>query len=210
MDERIAGTLAAYDQAAEAYQEHRRDRRPLDAVRKFAGLAGRGARVLDVACGPVLDVRVLRDAGLTVVAGDRSHESMRIGKLLFPKGSLARWDFRNLPFADGTFEGVWAHAALQHLPRAHMRAGLAELRRVQRSGPIFASFREGSGDLDPVEDPPAGTVYATSVSADELRALLLDSGYVDVEVDRRPDLAEGPDTWLYGYGRLPASRSTAR
>ncbi|HVM15775.1 MAG TPA: class I SAM-dependent methyltransferase [Egibacteraceae bacterium] len=203
MDPRIADTVAAYDEAAEAYQEQMSERRPLDAVRKFAGLAGRGARILDVACGPVLDVRVLRDAGLVVVAGDRSQESMRIGKVLFPKGSLARWDFRRLPFADDTFEGVWAHAALQHLPRAQMRAGLAELRRVQRSGPIFLSFRDGSGDLDPVEDSPAGTVYITSVSADELKALLLDAGYVEVEIDTRPDLSGRPVTWLYGFGRLP-------
>lgn len=203
MDPRIAETVAAYDEAAEAYQEQMSERRPLDAVRKFAGLAGRGARILDAACGPVLDVRVLRDAGLMVVAGDRSQESMRLGKVLFPKGSLARWDFRRLPFADDTFEGVWAHAALQHLPRAQMRAGLAELRRVQRSGPIFLSFREGSGDLDPVEDPPAGTVYVTSVSADELKALLLDAGYVEIEIDTRPDLNGRPVTWLYGSGRLP-------
>lgn len=202
MDRRIVDTLAAYDQAAEAYQAERCERRPLDAVRKFAGLAGRGARVLDVACGPVLDVRALRDAGLKVVAGDRSHESMRIGKLLFPKGSLARWDFRQLPFADDTFEGVWAHAALQHLPRAQMRGALAELRRVQRCGPVFVSFRDGSADLEPVEDPPAGTVYVTAVSADELRALLLDAGYTEVEVDVRPDLYGHPGAWLYGSGRL--------
>lgn len=203
MDERIASSVAAYDEAAEAYQEQMSERRPLDAVRKFAGLAGRGAWVLDVACGPVLDVRALRDAGLRVVAGDRSHESMRIGKVLFPKGALARWDFRRLPFADGTFGGVWAHAALQHLPRSQMRAGLAELRRVQRTGPIFVSFREGSADLEPLEDPPAGRVYATTVSVEELRALILDAGYVEVEVDVRADPNGRPGTWLYGFGRLP-------
>lgn len=203
MDQRIADTVAAYDEAADAYQDQMSERRPMDAVRRFAGLAGRGATVLDAACGPVLDVRVLRDAGLTVVAGDRSHASMRIGKVLFPKGALARWDFRRLPFADDTFAGIWAHAALQHLPRAQMRAGLAELRRVHRAGPIFLSFREGSGDLEPVEDSPAGTVYVTTVSADELKALLLDAGYVEIEIETRPDLNGRPVTWLYGYGRLP-------
>lgn len=207
MDRRIAQTVAAYDEAAEAYQEAMSQRRPLDAVRKFAGMAGRGSSVLDVACGPVLDVRLLRDAGLRVVAGDRSHESMRVGKLLFPKGSLARWDFRQLPFLDDTFEGIWAHAALQHLPRAQIRATLAELRRVQRSGPIFLSFPEGSADLEPMEDPPAGRVYVTTVSSDELRALLLDAGYGEVEVDTRVD-SHGRDlTWLYGYGLLPAGKA---
>lgn len=202
MEGRIRSTVDAYDAAATDYQQHWRDRRPRDAVRKFAVLTGRGARVIDVACGPALDVRLLRDAGLRVVAGDLSHEAMRIGKTLFPKGALARWDLRRLPFPAEVFEGVWAPAALQHLPRAQIRPALAELRRVHRRGPIFASFRLGVGDLEPVEDPPAGTVYATTVTADELKALLLDAGYRQVEVEPRPDPLGREVTWLYGWGRL--------
>ena len=203
-ESRISQTVAAYDAAAAEYQETWRKLRPLDAVRKFAALVGRGGRVLDVACGPALDVRVLRDAGLKVVGGDRSHESMRLARTLFPKGSLARWDYRQLPFGDAVFDGVWAPAALHHMPRAQIRRTLAEWRRVQRHGPIFVTFREGSDDLGAIEDPPAGTVWATSVSAEQLRALLLDAGYQEVEVETRPDLGGATDvTWLYGWGRLP-------
>jgi ubiquinone/menaquinone biosynthesis C-methylase UbiE len=205
VDPRTKATLAAYDKAAAEYQEFWRQRRPLDAVRKFAALAGKGATILDPACGPVLDVRLLRDAGLRVVAGDLSHEVMKLGKMLHPKGALARWDFRNLPFLDATFGGVWAPATLQHLSRAEMLTALRELRRVQREGPIFLTFRQGGGDLDEVEDPPAGAVYASSVTADELKALLLGVGYVEVEVEQRPDPLDRRDiTWLYGWGRLKA------
>lgn len=203
MDPRTKATLAAYDKAAAEYQEFWRQRRPLDAVRKFAALAGKGATILDPACGPVVDVRLLRDAGLRVVAGDLSHEVMKLGKMLHPKGALARWDFRNLPFLDATFGGVWAPATLQHLPRAEMLTALRELRRVHREGPIFLTFRQGTGDLEEVEDPPAGAVYASSVTADELKALLLGVGYVEVEVEQRPDPLDRRDvTWLYGWGRL--------
>jgi ubiquinone/menaquinone biosynthesis C-methylase UbiE len=203
VDPRIARTVAAYDESAASYQEDWRFRRPLDAVRKFRGLAAPGATVLDVASGPALDVRLLRDAGFKVVAGDISQESMRLGKLMFPKGSLAVWDFLRLPFADGTFGGVWAPAALQHLSRSQIRPALAELRRVHRTGPIFVTFRQGHGDLEEVEDPPAGTVYATTVTPDELKALLLDAGYTEVETELRPDPLERPDvTWVYGWGRL--------
>ena len=204
-EDRIDRTVAAYDEAAAAYQEEWRQRRALDAIRKFGALAGRGGRVLDVACGPALDVRLLRDAGLKVVGGDRSHESMRLARTLFPKGSLARWDYRRLPFPDAVFDGIWAPAALHHMPRSQIRKTLAEWRRVQRQGPIFVTFREGDQDLGAIEDPPAGTVYATSVSGDQLRALLLDAGYTEVEVEPRPDLAGDPEvTWLYGWGRLSA------
>jgi ubiquinone/menaquinone biosynthesis C-methylase UbiE len=203
MDPRTSVSIMAYDAVAAEYGEHWRDRRPLDAVRKFGALAGRGATVIDVACGPVLDVRLLRDVGLHVVAGDRSHEAMRVGRTFFPKGSLAEWDLRQLPFADGAFAGVWAPAALQHLPVGEIRPALAELRRVHARGPIFLSFPRGVGDLAPFEDPPAGTVHATMLVAEELRALLLAAGYVEVEVETRPDPIDRDGvSWVYGWGRL--------
>ncbi|MGH8887100.1 MAG: class I SAM-dependent methyltransferase [Egibacteraceae bacterium] len=200
--DRVAQTVEAYDDAVVAYQKAWRDRRPLDAVRKFARMAvGERPRVCDVACGPALDLRWLRDQGLKVVGGDLSEQSVQLAKVLFPKGSLARWDFRRLPFGDRVFDGVWAPAALQHLPRAQIRPALAELRRVHRHGPIFLTFREGSSDLAPVEDPPTGTVWAVAVTAEELRALLADAGYTDVEIERRPDpLGRADVTWLYGWG----------
>lgn len=203
MDPRTQRSIDAYDDAAQAYQDAWWSRRPLDAVRKFARMAGRGAVVIDVAGGPALDVRVLRDSGLEVVSGDRAPEAMRIGGALFPKKPLACWDFRRLPFPDAVFDGVWAPAALQHLPRSEMRRALGELRRVQRTGPVFVSFQEGEGDLDPVEDAPAGQVYITSVSEAELKALLADQGYAGIEVERRPDPAGRPEiTWLHGWGLL--------
>lgn len=202
-DERIADTVAAYDQAAEAYHEHAIRARPQDAIRKFARLAGRDSWVLDVAAGPALDVRNLRDLGLRVVAGDRSEEAMRLSKKLFPRSPLARWDFRRLPFPDGVFDGVWAPGALQHVPRRQTRSALAELRRTHRRGPIFVAFREGSDDLAPVDEPPVGTVYATTVSPDELKALLVDAGYGQVEIEARSDPHGHPEvTWLYGWGLL--------
>lgn len=204
MDQRTSASIKAYDAVAADYQEFWRERRPFDAARKFGGLVGRGGRVLDVACGPGLDVRLLRDVGLHVVGGDRSHESMKVARTLFPKGSLGRWDFRHLPFPDDTFDGIWGPGALQHLPRREIRPALAELVRVQRRGPIFVTFREGNAELEPFEDPPAGTVYVTAVSADELKALLLAAGYVEVEVEPRPDLLEREDVrWLFGWGRRP-------
>jgi SAM-dependent methyltransferase len=200
-----------YDANAAEYQEYWRNHRPLDAIRKFGGRAGRGARVLDVAAGPGLDLRLLRDAGLKVVGGDISLGVMRVAVTLFPKGALAQWDYRRLPFADGTFQGIWAAAALQHVPRGQIRSVLGEWRRVQRGGPIFLSMREGTGDLELVDEPPLGPVRATSVTADELRALLLSAGYGDVEVDRRPDLLGRPDvTWLHGFGTLPARNDAPR
>jgi ubiquinone/menaquinone biosynthesis C-methylase UbiE len=201
--DRVADTAASYDRHASAYHALWRQRRPHDAIRKFLALAGRGSRVLDVACGPALDVRLLSDGGVKVFAGDLSQELLRLSKTFYPRGAIARWDVRRLPFPDEVFGGVWAPSALEHLPRGQIRQALRELRRVQRNGPLFVSFREGTGDLEAVEEPSLGTVHVTSVTAQQLRALLLDAGYVGVEVEPRPDPLGREDVrWLYGWGRL--------
>jgi ubiquinone/menaquinone biosynthesis C-methylase UbiE len=202
VDPRTQDSIAAYDKAAHAYHELWKEHRPLDAVRTFGSLAGRNARVVDIACGPALDVRLLRDQGLDVFAGDRSEELMRIGHMLFPKRPLARWDFRRLPFPTAAFDGVWAPAALQHLPRREIRSALSELRRVHGRGPIFVSFQEGRSDLELVAEPGIGDVYLTTVTAAELKTLLLDQGYAQVEIQHRPDpLGRTDVTWVYGWGR---------
>lgn len=201
MEPRTAASIRAYDTAAAAYHEEWKERRLRDAARTFSRMAGRGALVLDPAGGPALDARLLGDVGLQVATGDRSLEAALIGRTYFPKGLLAVWDYRHLPFADNTFGGIWAPAALHHLPRREIIPALEELRRVHASGPIFLTFPEGDEELAPFEDPPAGTVYVTSISSDQLKALLVKLSYVDVEVERRPDLIGRDVTWLYGWGR---------
>lgn len=205
MDALLTATVNTYDQCAAEYLEAWKDRRPRDSARTFARMAGDGALVLDVAGGPGLDVRLLRDVGLRAASGDLSPECMRVARTFFPKGLLARWDYRSLPFADNQFMGIWAPAALQHLPRRAIPAAMREFRRVQAGGPIFVSFPEGESDLGLIEDPPAGKVQATAVSLEEVRALLLRMGYVDVEVESRPDPRGIAQRWVYGIGLSPTS-----
>ena len=203
MDDLLRATVATYDRCASEYLEAWKDRRPRESARQFARMAGAGALVLDVASGPGLDVRVLRDAGVVAASGDRSLECMRVARTFAPKARLACWDYRSLPFADGQFGGIWAPAALQHLPRRAIIPALEELRRVQSGGPLFLTFPEGSSDLGVIEDPPAGQVQATSLSPEELRALILRMGYVDVETETRPDPRGIAQRWVYGWGQFP-------
>ncbi len=203
MDDLLTVTVNAYDRCASEYLEAWKDRRPRESARRFARMAGEDALVLDVAGGPGLDVRLLRDVGLRAASGDLSMECMRVARTFFPKGLLARWDYRALPFADGQFNGIWAPAALQHLPRRAILPAMKELARVQAGGPIFMTFPEGESDMGLVEDPPAGQVQVTSVTSEELRGLLLRMGYVDVEVESRPDPRGISQRWVHALGMAP-------
>lgn len=204
MEDFLSLTVDAYDTVAKEYLAAWKDLRPRESARTFARMAGAGALVLDVAGGPGVDVRLLRDVGLRAASGDLSMESMRVARTFFPKGLLARWDLRALPFADNQFQGIWAPAALQHLPRNAMLPALSELRRVHAAGPIFVTFIEGSSDLEMIEDPPAGRVPTTAVAIEELKGLLLTMGYTDVEVESRPDPRGRDARWVHGWGLAPS------
>ena len=114
-----------------------------------------GMRVLDVGCGPGGITVGLAEAvapGEAVGVDFQSAQVEQARALAAERGvANARFevgDAYQLPFPDGSFDAVFAHAVLIHL-REPVRA-LAEMRRVLRPGGIAG-----------VRDPDLGTVVFT-------------------------------------------------
>jgi ubiquinone/menaquinone biosynthesis C-methylase UbiE len=56
-------------------------------------------------------------------------------------------DMRALGFKSESFDGIWACAAIMHVPKAQTGITLAELYRVPiRLGPMYVRVRKGDGD----------------------------------------------------------------
>lgn len=108
-----------------------------------------GDRVLDVGCGPGIDlaalatrVRPTDPAGPSVVSAssgaglavgiDRSVAMTRAARGTAAGASVVGGDGQALPFASSTFAGVWARAVLIHTPSP--AAAVAEMARVVRPG----------------------------------------------------------------------------
>ncbi len=97
--------------------------------------------LLDVGCGPgsiTLDLatRVARVEGIdaaeeAIEAAERSRRRRRVTNAGFRVADVYR-----MPFDDGSFDVVFAHQVLQHLPDPV--AALAEMRRVLRPGGLVA------------------------------------------------------------------------
>lgn len=52
-----------------------------------------------------------------------------------------------LPFEDGSLDGVWSAATLLHVPHGRLAEALAEIRRVLRPGGVaFCSVKPGEGE----------------------------------------------------------------
>ncbi|MDP3938298.1 MAG: class I SAM-dependent methyltransferase [Deltaproteobacteria bacterium] len=93
--------------------------------------AGVRGRVLDLACGPGLNVAALREAGYAAFGADYSPKGIQIA-LREVGGGFMNLDAHHLAFRDGVFEGLVITHAIGHV--AEPDQVLAEASRVLAAG----------------------------------------------------------------------------
>ncbi len=195
---RLCQTIESYDSNAETYAERFQfvdlgeDRR-----RFLQHLPKSTALVLDAGCGPGRDLGFFARDGFRAIGLDKSAELLRIARSA--GHAVIRGDLRDLPFESGSFAGIWACASLVHLPDAELSRALAEFKRVLRpGGSLFVSVRHGCG-IEERFDPSGHRRWFYLYTAPEIRRLLLESGFVDIDAEVEPGAAHG--TWINAHAR---------
>lgn len=113
----------------------------------FADDLGKGASILDVGCGAGRDVLYLSKKGLNMTGIDFSKELISIARKKAPKARFFVMNFEHLRFPQRSFDGVWAHASLLHLPKHKLLATLKKIYKIlKNNGLFFSSFRVGEGE----------------------------------------------------------------
>ncbi len=158
-------------------------------VRLIDFAAWRGKRVLDVGCGAGTDLARFARAGAIATGVDVSSSAIDLARANFGQqrleADLRVADGEHLPFADDTFDFVFAHGVVQYTPDG--RALVEECRRVLKPGgeAVFQVYNRISwlNVLSKImkvplehEDAPVLRKY----SAGEFRALL--RGFRDVRI----------------------------
>jgi SAM-dependent methyltransferase len=153
----------------------------------FDGYSGK--RVLDVGCGAGTDLVRFAKGGALVRGVDISPSAVALARQNFSQqgleADLREADGEHLPYADGTFDLVFAHGVVQYTPNS--RALVEECRRVLKPGgdAIFQVYNRISwlNALSKVmkvplehEDAPVLGRY----SASEFRAML--TGFREVRI----------------------------
>ena len=203
LDERTLSSVAAYDEHAREYQQSLRLKRPVADVRRFAAFADRGDLVLDVACGPASDLRLLRDAGLHPVGVDLSLGALQEARMLLPHHPLVQAPLHRLPFRSYAFGGLWCSGSFTHLPRDAWRSTFVELLGLLAGGPVYFSCLRTTADLEPYADPVLGGVHVSGATEPEVEALLTSHGVRDLTVEVRPDpVLDRRRPWVVALGRL--------
>jgi SAM-dependent methyltransferase len=149
----------------------------------------RGKRVLDVGCGAGTDLVRFAKGGALVSGVDISPSAVALARQNFSQqdleADLREADGEHLPYADGTFDLVFAHGVVQYTPDS--RALVEECRRVLEPGgdAIFQVYNRISwlNALSKVmkvplehEDAPVLGRY----SASEFRAML--TGFREIRI----------------------------
>jgi ubiquinone/menaquinone biosynthesis C-methylase UbiE len=102
-----------------------------------------GRTILDLGCGKGRFAARLTDVGAFVVGLDVSPEMLAEGS-----GARVLGSARKLPFADGSFDGVFAIEVLQHVHPAHLGEVISEMRRVIAPGGRLAIVDKNAAALD--------------------------------------------------------------
>ena len=173
-------TLAFYDREAGAYAARRL---PKASPRLTAFLAAlpAGAQVLDLGCGGGQDSQVMLAQGFEVTPLDGSASLARIAEARL--GRSVRVQLFEALEDEACFDGVWANAALLHVPTAGLVQVLARVRRALKPGGSFhATYKAGEGG-----GRDALGRYFNFPSEAELRAAYEQAGpWVDLEIRQGP------------------------
>lgn len=102
-------------------------------------LVPRKAYLLDLGCGAGQDARAIRRAGFRVVGLDLNRSFLHHARRRSPRLTLVQADVRNLPYAAGAFDGLWAAASLIHLPKISVHASFRHLAELTKPGGLFAA-----------------------------------------------------------------------
>lgn len=197
-----ARTLGHYDRNAQSFWRGTRDH---DVDQNISALLEHieGARpftLLDFGCGPGRDLGTLTKLGHTAIGLDGSARFVEMARA-HSGCEVWRQDFLALDLPPGRFDGVFANAALFHVPGQELPRVLRELRATLKPrGVLFSSNPRGGN-----EEGWNGERYGTYWDLETWRRHLQAAGFAELAHYYRPaGLPREQQPWLATVWRAAA------
>ena len=194
-----ARTLAHYDRHAEGFREGTRDHdvsQNIDAL--LRAIEGRPPyTILDLGCGPGRDLAAFTRLG-HVATGLEGSQRLAAMARAFAGCEVWQQDFLKLDLPSGRFDGVFANAALFHVPSRELPRVLLDLHgTLKPRGVLFSSNPRGSN-----EEGWSGDRYGAYHDLEAWRRYLTGAGFVEIEHYYRPEgLPREQQPWLASVWR---------
>ncbi len=201
-----AGTLQYYDQRAEGFWEGTRDHdvsQNIAALLRYIGGA-QPYKLLDFGCGPGRDLKAFSDLGHLATGLEGSARFAAMARA-YSGCEVWQQDFLSLDLPDNHFDGVFANAALFHVPGQELPRVLRELNATLKPGGVlFSSNPRGQNE----EGWNSGR-YGAYYDLETWRRYVSAAGFVELIHYYRPaGLPREQQPWLASVWRKPAHRKT--
>lgn len=199
LNETSSITLRYYDENAESFWEGTRDHdvsQNRDALLEHLG--GKGPyRILDFGCGPGRDLKAFRDLGHEAIGLDGSERFVEFARQ-YSGCEVWLQDFLCLRLPKEYFDGIFANAALFHVPSQELPRVLKQLwTSLKRDGVLFSSNPRGNN-----EEGWSGDRYGVYYALELWRELVVSAGFTEItHYYRPPGLPRAQQPWLASIWR---------
>ena len=178
MDNKYKDTKESYDKNVEAYIKRTFHAAP-PPLRDFIKSLPKGAKIVDLGCGPGRDSSAFVEAGMDYFGIDFSNATIKKAKELNPKAKFEVGDFMNLKFDPESIDAFWAVASLYHLNKSDFEIFMKRLYDfLKRNGQIFIVMKKGDGEHF-TEDKryKSGKKFVSYYGLEELESIYKDIGF---------------------------------
>ena len=203
LDKITSVTLRHYNQSAEDFRDGTRNHdvsQNIDAL--LRNIAGEPPfTILDFGCGPGRDLRVFAELGHIAVGLDGAARFVAMARA---DTGCEVWqqDFLQLDLPAGRFDGVFANAALFHVPRQELPRVLRQLHAALKPGGVLFSSNPRGGNEEGWSDGRYGAYH----DLEAWRRWMSDAGFIEIDYYYRPaGLPREKQPWLASVWRRPRS-----
>lgn len=131
-----------------------------DFIDQFISLLPPKAKILDAGCAGGRDSIIFHQKGFKIIGIDLVKKFIDSAKKDYPDIEFIKADFRNLPFENNSFDGIWASCSLLHFEeKEDLDKSLLEFKRILKpDGIIFVLVKAQMGEkqTDIVKDSLSG------------------------------------------------------
>jgi SAM-dependent methyltransferase len=192
------GTLKHYSQRAEAFEEGTRAHDVSQNITALLhAIEGKAPfAILDFGCGPGRDLKTFADLGHLPVGLDGAAPFVAMARA---QGSeVWQQDFLELDLPAERFDGIFANAALFHVPASALPRVLLQLRTTLKPrGVLFSSNPRGNGEEGWIQGR-----YGVFHSLETWRRYLTTAGFSEIAHYYRPaGLPRNQQPWLASVWR---------
>jgi SAM-dependent methyltransferase len=199
-----ARTIEHYDRHAESFREGTRDH---DVSQNVAALLRHiegepPFTILDFGCGPGRDLKALAELGHHAIGLEGA---ARFAAMARADSGCTVWyqDFLALDLPDQHFDGIFANAALFHVPSQELPRVLQQLHDTLKPGGVLFSSNPRGND----EEGWSRGRYGVYHDLETWRRRMSDAGFIELDHYYRPaGLPRDEQPWLASVWRKPAAR----